>query len=94
MTYDLPKWALESVARGEAIFCWENWNGPSYCSAPAGVGPERHYWSGGGLGKACYDRIQSDRKALAKLVVGQSSEVIRSWHPRHGAKYTVVTRVA
>ncbi len=40
------------------------------------------------------ERIKSDKLNVGALGIGEGVRVVRSYHPKHGEKYVMVTRLA
>ena len=51
-------------------------------------------WWGETISKGQRNRVEQDKADVARLAVGESVEVVRGFHPRHGDKFTTVLRVA
>lgn len=87
---NLGDYAAAAAAKGEAVV---EWGGGHWASFRVGSQPARAYW-GTALSKSQRQQIATDLAAVGKLAVGQSVDVVRGFHPRHGAAKTTVTRVA
>ena len=55
--------------------------------------PSSPHWASS-LSKAQRPRVAKDLAALAAARVGDSVECVKSFHPKHGERFTYVTRIA
>lgn len=86
----LGETAVAAANKGESVI---EWGSGHWVSFPRGGKPERAYW-GTTIAKHQRARVETDKVNVGRLAVGESLQVVKGYHPRHGEATVLITRVA